>query len=609
MHSLKIISILLLYIGSIFNATAQIEFQLTVSSRNIGIDEQLYVEYTLNGTTEDVGMPLVSFNNWNVISGPNTSSNINIINGKKSSSIAYSFALSPRKKGQLVVPSAEIIINGKSYKSNSISVNVGNATGSHNNQQARPQSRGGSIFDIFDDLFREPNQPPTPSMAPGQTPENFMQENNFIKVTPSKKICYIGEPILVTYEFYSGMAAASANVIKQPSFNGVSVIEMTEEKPPYKTSYNGREYLVSRIRQAQIIPLKTGNITLEPAEVRMEILKNDPYGLNATKYATIIKNAPIQISVQPLPPGAPAQFTGNVGQFTITSNVDRTTLPAGETNYMTINISGSGNIDGIKYPDIQFPSVIQTFPYTDSQNVDKQIFPMQATKSFKVPFIGQKQGIATIPAISFSYFDNVENNYKTISTQPITINFTTPLNTGEYERNIDHNGYSSKKWIYLIIGLVALILIFISFFGRKKKVKKVDKIIKPINPNNYNQPTSAATKYTHTQPQHSSSIQIIESNALNMQKEFELLRELINEPTFYSKAKSILLFIIKTKLNTDIYSEYFLMDTLANSSLNNNLKNDFKDLLNKINKGSYLPIVNIDERKRVMETLKYLSQQ
>ena len=56
-----------------FSLQAQIDFTLTVSQREISTDDDLFVEYTVNGTREDVGMPMVNFVDWDIISGPNTS--------------------------------------------------------------------------------------------------------------------------------------------------------------------------------------------------------------------------------------------------------------------------------------------------------------------------------------------------------------------------------------------------------------------------------------------------------------------------------------------------------------------------------------------------------
>ena len=612
---LKKIFFLFIFTVVAASLNAQIDFTLTVSQRDMSMDDELYVDYTVSGTREDVGMPQVNLDSWNVLSGPNTSTNFSIINGKRSSSIAYGFVLKPKRTGQLTVPAAEIVIGGNVYKSNSVTVNVHAGRGGNNagQQQPPPSRRGGSIFDIFDDIFGEPSAPRNPSMRPGQSAAEFMKENNFVKVTPSKQIVYIGEPILVTYEFYSGMSLTSANVIKQPSFNGASVIEMTEEKPPFKTNHNGREYMVSRIRQAQLIPLKTGNITLESAEVTTEIMVNDNYGLSANKQTATIKNAPMNITVQPLPPGAPAGFSGNVGQFSISSNVERTSLPAGETNYLTVTINGEGNIDGIKQPVINFSNDIQSFQAADSQSVNKQIFPMQGTKIFKIPFVGQKEGSVVIPAVSFSYFDNTENAYKTATTQPINITFTAPLKKGMFEREVDNQGYSRTGWILIIVAIGILALAGLLLFGRSKNKNKTvaeEPNIKPINPNNYkakpqkhipeNNTGNAVTKAT--------TAQIQQQMRNNITGEIAMLETLIEENNFYSKAKNNLLQIIRYKLNTDTYSEYSLMEELKQSGLSETQKQDYKNLLDKINKGSYLPIVNMDERKQVLNELKYIFQ-
>lgn len=583
-----------------FTAQAQISFRLSVAEKAISLQDELFVTYTLSGTSHDVGMPMLNFEDWTVLSGPNTSSTQTWINGNKSATVAYSFVLAPKRTGKLIVPAAEIAIDGKVYKSNytTVTVSESSAKGNPAQPQQQPAQRGSSIFDIFEDFFKDPSQPSSPSIRPGQTPQEFMKEHNFVKVTPSKSIAYLGEPILVTYDFYSGIRLAAINVTKQPSFNGAGVVEMTEEKEPFKTVHNGKEYVVYRIRQVQLVPLKTGTITLDAAEVTTDIMVNDNYGLSATKQTAIIKNVPVNITIQPLPPAKPKGFNGNIGQFTITANVERATLPAGENNYLTVQITGQGNIEGIKLPDIKFPDNIQPFTPTDSQSVNKQIFPMEGSKIFKIPIIGRAAGTAVIPAIGFSFFDNEDNSYKTINTVPITVNFTAPLQKGTYERPLNADT-SNNKYVWLL-GMIALaaIAVFV-LFGRNKNTQNAPpstkENIKPLNPNNYK---TVAQQHTV----------LPEMKDTDLAKEIAVLEQEIQETGFYSKAKKILVASLQQRLRSNSPTEYSLMEELKAAPVNPVLKNDYENLLQKINKGLYLPIVNMEERKQVLAALRYLVQ-
>lgn len=581
-----------------FITNAQINFSLSVAEKSISLNDQLYVTYTLSGTSKDVGMPLINFNDWDVISGPNTSVTQSWVNGKSSASIAYSFVLQPKQSGSLTVPSAEIAVHGKNYKSNAATVNVSKGNGQNRAQTQPSQPRGRtSIFDIFG----EPSRPSAPSMRPGQSPQDFMKENNFVKVTPAKTIAYIGEPILVTYEFYSGMRLAGINVTKQPSFNGAGVIEMMEEKEPYKTIDNGKEYIVYRVRQVQLIPLKTGIITLDPAEVTADIMVNDNYGLSATKQSVIIKNNPVNITVQPLPPNKPQGFNGNIGQFSISANVERTTLPAGENNYLTVNITGKGNIEGIKLPNITYPDKIQPFTPADSQSVNKQVFPMEGSKIFKIPIIGRAEGSATIPAFSFSFFDNTDNGYKTVATQPITLTFTPPLQKGKYELPISSDA-SDKKYLWVLGAIALLAIAAFALSGSKKN--------KPRRANN-RQSENEETQENIMQKKFVAPAVPPPSpvfTTTGLSKELVILEHEIQEPGFYAKAKKILIANLQQQLQSNSASEFALMEELKASSLSNLLKDDYDHLWKKINKGLYLPLVNIEERKQILETLKYLAQ-
>lgn len=583
---------------------AQVSFSLIVNERSMTESDQITVVYRLQNADNNPGIQPIRFNDWQVLAGPQSSSTISVINNKKYSYYDYIYVLSPKRTGTLTIPAAQVMVNGTTLRTSAITIQVtkGNSRSSKNSNNSTIPRMGGSIFDMFDDFFDEPRAPNVqPSIAPGQSPADFIKSYNFIKVTPSKRKCYVGEPILVNYDFYSGIGLREAKVIKQPSFNGASVIESTDEKPSYRKNENGHNYIVSKIREVQLIPLKTGTIILEPAEVSASILVSEQYGVNSKVETTTIKNAPSEITVQPLPSGSPANFKGNVGQFTIEARVDKNSVPVGENNILTIRISGNGNFDGIQLPNIIFPDNIQSFSATDSQSVNKNIFPIQGLKQFKIPFIGKAKGNATIPAIQFAYFDPIENKYKVVSTDSILIDFTPPLPERAINSIISKNGFTAKIYIWLI-GVLAIIAGMILYFIFRKPRKKATE----QNKVKQQKTTTDSTKDTLS-TQHITTTPIVLKP--NLQEKIAALENIIATNEFYSNAKKILLSDMQYRLIQDTASEYILIEALLKSSMNEVLKKDYQKLLKKINNNSYLPIVNIAERKQVLGELKYLISQ
>src|SRR5688572_5256238 len=122
MRSKSYILLLFLAVQSVF---AQVEFKATVSKNNIGINEHLRIDFTMNDDGDNFEAP--SFEGFKIFGGPNRSVNYSWTNGRKSFSKSYSFFLMPTKKGTFIIKSASIEIAGKIYKTNPVKIVVGNA--------------------------------------------------------------------------------------------------------------------------------------------------------------------------------------------------------------------------------------------------------------------------------------------------------------------------------------------------------------------------------------------------------------------------------------------------------------------------------------------------
>ncbi len=128
---------------------------------------------------------------------------------------------------------------------------------------------------------------------------------------------------MATYKLYSKLKSES-RVTRQPSLNGFSVYDMTDPSTDvaYIEKVDGRPFTVHIIRKAQLIPLQSGTVQLDPVEVEntVHFIKNvknhsgngslqnvfDPFfgdeveGVPVDKDITLTSN-PVTINVKPLP--------------------------------------------------------------------------------------------------------------------------------------------------------------------------------------------------------------------------------------------------------------------------------------------------------------------
>lgn len=274
----------------------------------------------------------------------------------------------------------------------------------------------------------------------------------FIQVSADKKSCMVGEPILLTYKLYTQVKSLST-LVKSPSFNGFSVIDMPTEdfsRYGYET-IKGQLYNVFQLRKVQLYPLQAGNLEIETAmaENSIQFIKEsylqaqNGFQYNpeifvkdmldrldkgvAPKDAVVshqaaITSPPLTITVKDHPAaGKPADFTGATGQFTITAALSQPQLSTDEVGKLTVNLTGKGNMMLLAPPEIQWPAGLEAFEPTVTERISYATIPISGSKFFEYRFSVAKPGTYTIPPINLSWFDVQKRNYQTVSTQALTI--------------------------------------------------------------------------------------------------------------------------------------------------------------------------------------------
>lgn len=118
----KIFLFLLGFVLCGITATAQVQFNAKVSKKKLGINERLRVDFEMNQDGDNFNPP--DFNNFRVVGGPNQSISNSWINGKRTFSKTYSYFLAPQTRGKITIGQATIEIEGKTYKTLPVQVEV-----------------------------------------------------------------------------------------------------------------------------------------------------------------------------------------------------------------------------------------------------------------------------------------------------------------------------------------------------------------------------------------------------------------------------------------------------------------------------------------------------
>lgn len=442
---IRILKILLILAATALGIKAlhaqDIEFS-AATKNNVQVGEQFRAVYTVNSKVDRFEGP--DFAGFNVLSGPNssTSQSYQFINGQVSQSyqLTYTYYLQAAKEGSYTVPPANVTIGGKSYQSNSLVINVS-------------QSSSGQTS--------APSQGNTRQVQPSQgTPD---KNDLFIKATIDKTRPYQGEQVIITYKIYTIVPVSQINISKISSFPGFwskSLLNDNDQLKQSNENINGKEYVVAELRKIALFAQRSGELTIEPmelecvAQVRVENQRmrdpffdsffNDPFfNRNYQNVEMKVASNPVNIDVVPLPAaGKPADFSGAVGSFTLSSEIDRTELKTNDALNLKITITGKGNLELIDALPVTFPPDFETYDPKVTNNLTKNTSGISGSRTFEYLIIPRNPGEFQIKPVNFTYFDPSRQTYTTLSTPSYTIKVA----KGEDEPSgVTYSGVSQKN--------------------------------------------------------------------------------------------------------------------------------------------------------------------
>ncbi len=144
-------------------------FSIEVSSDSVLLGNYIEVSFKLKNIKGQFEAP--TFDGFTIISGPNMSSSMQIINGDMSSTQAYSYYVQPNDIGLYTIAPAYLDTEGSTIETNPTEVNV--YPNPNNIIQAPRRESGSSFFDFGDSPF-------------GDSPF-FKREQAPLETTPQEK--------------------------------------------------------------------------------------------------------------------------------------------------------------------------------------------------------------------------------------------------------------------------------------------------------------------------------------------------------------------------------------------------------------------------------------
>ena len=404
---------------------AQDDPTLTVSAKKqVVVGERFQVVFESNAEGRNFQAP--SFEGFNVVGGPftSTSSSIQVVNGSvtRSTRISYTFAVQATREGTFRIGAASLTVDGNKVSSEPFEVKVLPDDGSY------AASGGGGASSSQGQAQQTTSDP------------QVSGKDLFLRCIPSKKSVSVGEQVVLTYKLYTKVPVSSVSVSKMPSYAGFWTKDISDNSGKLKQSseyVNGIEYTTAEIQKVIIVPQRSGNLTIDPmtmeciAQIRterssrrsmdpFEAFFNDPFfSNNITNVQKELSSQSLSIDVKALPEnGKPDSFAGAVGNYKLTSSIDKEELSTNEAVTITFTVSGSGNIELLQMPEPVFPPDFEVYDPKISTNVDATSQGMTGTKKAEYLAIPRRAGSFSIQPVEFTFFNPSTGTYQTLLSEP-----------------------------------------------------------------------------------------------------------------------------------------------------------------------------------------------
>ena len=457
-------------------------FVATADRSTVGATEQFQVLFSLSGADVNSARNFKApdFGQLVVLSGPSSSTNIQIVNGQITGSLTYSYAVYARTPGKYTVGAATVDYRGNTLRTQPLQIEV---------TQASPQQQQAN---------------------PGQQESQEIGDNLFIRASADKQRVKQGEPVTITYKLYTRVQVSGYDLSKAPVYQGFWAEEIEQPRQPAVTTemHDGKQYRVATIRKTALFPTQSGKLSVAPLEVRCAVqlqrrrtndpfdaFFNDPFFSRLQNVEQNFSSNALTITVDPLPGDAPEGFNGAVGRFTMSATVDNNEVKTGDPVTLKIVVSGSGNVKLLTLPKPTLPADVEAYEPKISEEITRADGIIRGRKVAEYLIVPRNAGQRFIEPVTFTYYDLEKRGYTSLRSPRFELTITQgrdsgpgvsmasksdirllgedirfiKLSSGDL-RNANQSPLSGGM---IILGLVLPPFLFIGAFVYRKRVEKI----------------------------------------------------------------------------------------------------------------------------------------
>jgi hypothetical protein len=269
----------------------------------------------------------------------------------------------------------------------------------------------------------------------------------FVRLSIPKHELYVGEEVPVDIQVGTRDGVV-ASLNGPPMLNGdaFTLEKLSAEPDRSQEVIDGKPFTVFTWHSA-LAAVKPGalSLTMEtPLTVRirralrpgaglfgdagLDDIFNDPafqnfFGASTEKEITVA-SSPTEFTVLELPArDRPADFSGAVGHFTVSSDLSDEKAAAGDPVTLRLHVKGDGNFDRVNTRMLHDVEHWKTYAPTAKFKAQDDI-GYHGEKTFEQPIIATEPGTQTVPPLEFSWFDPDTGRYAEARTAPLSVAIT-----------------------------------------------------------------------------------------------------------------------------------------------------------------------------------------
>ena len=406
-------------------AAAPVSVRASLNKTALTLDDELTLTVTVDGAAGNVMPQLPSLPAFNVYS---RATSTQIFNGH--SVTTFQYIMVPRFVGQVTIGPIAVTYGGQTYQTEPMQVTIYRSAAQ---PAATPATQSATTPATAQPAVSKPVAQ-APASLPALERALYNQavkktgQTYFMVAAVSNKTPYANQTFTLAVRFYFSTPFSGSAPYTAPTISNLFLEEIGRTDGRQTIGNTSYDYIEVRYGA---VGVTEGKATIGPAKISYVPLSSRGFSIFSMFSASMedpktVQSNSISLDIRPVPQqDQPSTFYGAVGSgYTLTASLDRHEVEAGDAVNLTVKVNGPGNLKATH--DLKLPKLpnFKTYDVVSSAGAVVEKGALQSYKIFKTVLVPVSSGEYTIPPLSWSYYDPSLSQYRTLKTEPLTLQVT-----------------------------------------------------------------------------------------------------------------------------------------------------------------------------------------